>query len=909
MNTPRPKNILAVLFVLCLSLLQANAQIIITTQPTDQLDVALGDKSGFDVVVDSKNPVIYQWLLNGVSIPDETNSIILLPKVQVPNGGSYSVVISDGKEAITSDTARLTLKILPIDKRDLFANAAVLDSVDGLIRSDNVKTSKELGEPNHNGKRGGSSIWFKWQAPARGFVRFSTAGSGFDTLLGIYTGRTLSTLVPVPLSSGGEDAGGYLTSELVFNTVQGEVYEIAVDGYAGTEGDVVLLWDFTASADLLPTISGISADQTVGVGDKLTLFYTSDEGTQGTWYFNGKPTQITGNTFNINGVTEKNVGIYEAHVKDPKGIREVITRAIRLQINIQGDGTSNPNSFTYEKFLDAADAAKRGAGLARPTKSQVSASGGLASGYTSSQIFSTLYSSKDPGEPNHCSELGGASEWYTYQPTNDGTLQINTDGSSYNTILAVYTGPGTDYASLVNTACNNASGNGHDRVIFTGKSGQIYFIAVDGVGGARGTAYLNINFGDPPLIVTPPTNQTVSAGANATFTVFASGSGPLLYRWQFNGVNILNATNPTYTVTNVQAPQTGNYTVIVSNVVQAVTSSPASLSLRTVPVITTQPTNQSVTLGSNVTFVAAATGNPAPTYQWRLGLNNLPGATNPTYTINNVQTNQAGNYSVIASNSAGTSTSANATLVVNTLPVFTTQPLSQTSNVGSTVMFTAAATGTPPIRYQWRFGAAGDVPGQTNSTFTVSNIQLSNAGNYRAVASNAAGSVMSSIAVLTVNALAAPVITQQPLTQTVTPGSSPALTVVATGNPTPAYQWLFNTTNLAGQTASSLTLNNFQSNNEGNYSVVVSNSVNSVTSSNAMLALNAPLRFSPYSIDQNLAQFQLIGIVGSNYIFQATSNLTDWSSLRTNTASNGFTTFQDTNVSNFPTRIYRAKQQ
>ncbi|MEO6033975.1 MAG: hypothetical protein ABIQ35_01840, partial [Verrucomicrobiota bacterium] len=70
-----------------------------------------------------------------------------------------------------------------------------------------------------------------------------------------------------------------------------------------------------------------------------------------------------------------------------------------------------------------------------------------------------------------------------------------------------------------------------------------------------------------------------------------------------------------------------------------------------------------------------------------------------------------------------------------------------------------------------------------------------------------------------------------------------------------------------------------------------------------------PLRFSPYSIDQNLAQFQLIGIVGSNYIFQATSDLTDWNSLRTNTASNGFTTFQDTNVSSFPTRIYRAKQQ
>src|SRR5207302_835758 len=120
-------------------------------------------------------------------------------------------------------------------------------------------------------------------------------------------------------------------------------------------------------------------------------------------------------------------------------------------------------------------------------------SGGPARGLLGTQIFSTVGSSKDPGEPNHCGEPGGASEWYAYQPPASGLLILDTEGSDFDTVLAIYTGPGTDFQSLVPVACDNNSGSDGrtSKVIFQATKDTVYYIAVDGVGGAVGTVVLN----------------------------------------------------------------------------------------------------------------------------------------------------------------------------------------------------------------------------------------------------------------------------------------------------------------------------------------------------------------------------------------------------------------------------------
>src|SRR4029077_11812134 len=88
---------------------------------------------------------------------------------------------------------------------------------------------------------------------------------------------------------------------------------------------------------------------------------------------------------------------------------------------------------------------------------------------------------------------------------------------------------------------------------------------------------------NPPLILTQPSNQTVTAGNSASVAVTASGSLPLACQWQFNGNNLAGATNASLSLDNVQPVQAGNYTAIVTNAAGIATSSNAVLTVN-VPV-------------------------------------------------------------------------------------------------------------------------------------------------------------------------------------------------------------------------------------------------------------------------------------------------------------------------------------
>jgi len=170
------------------------------------------------------------------------------------------------------------------------------------------------------------------------------------------------------------------------------------------------------------------------------------------------------------------------------------------------------------------------------------------------------------------------------------------------------------------------------------------------------------------------------------------------------------------------------------------------------PWVLTQPQGRTVNPGSNVTFAVGAFGPMPLSYQWRLNLAAISGATDQSYTRTNVQSGDAGSYSVVVTNQFGSVTSTDAVLVLNKPPSVTTQPQSQTAIVGQSVTFDVSASGTPPFSYQWQFNGSS-VPGATGSSFSLASAQRTNGGAYSVVVMNGVGSVVSSNAVLSFIAL------------------------------------------------------------------------------------------------------------------------------------------------------------
>ncbi|HTQ49197.1 MAG TPA: immunoglobulin domain-containing protein, partial [Candidatus Acidoferrales bacterium] len=263
----------------------------------------------------------------------------------------------------------------------------------------------------------------------------------------------------------------------------------------------------------------------------------------------------------------------------------------------------------------------------------------------------------------------------------------------------------------------------------------------------------------PPSVTTDPQDQTVLVGQNANFSVLAGGTQPLSYQWYYNTNTVLtNATGSAFTVTNAQLTNAGGYSVIVTNAYGSATSAVAQLTVNIPdpPSIITQPQDQTVSPGGNATFAVTAGGSEPLSYQWYFNTGTpVPNATDPSLTITNVQLTNAGVYSVTVSNLAGGITSSNAVLAINTnpvAPVFTLQPASQVVLAGSTASFTASASGTQPISYQWSKGST-PIPGATSPTLTLSNVQATDEGSYLVTASNSVSTVTSYPAQLTVTAM------------------------------------------------------------------------------------------------------------------------------------------------------------
>ena len=283
----------------------------------------------------------------------------------------------------------------------------------------------------------------------------------------------------------------------------------------------------------------------------------------------------------------------------------------------------------------------------------------------------------------------------------------------------------------INTTDSSMNGNSYTCTV-TNSAGSVTSHA----------AILTVTTPVAPAFTTHPSDQSVTAGDTATFSVVATGTPAPTYHWYNDDGAITGATSASYTTPATTLAMNGKkYYCVASNSVRAVPSNQATLTVNSpvvnvAPSITTQPLNRTVPAGATATFSVVATGTPAPTYEWKLGTGVITGATSATYTTPATDASMDGNsYTCTVTNLLGSKTTR--TAVLSVLPASVTAvTLSLTDAAdrpGDTLdliypqsgVFTIKATPTSaatPGSFTWYFRADGDtawnpVPSYTTDTF------------------------------------------------------------------------------------------------------------------------------------------------------------------------------------------------
>lgn len=563
---------------------------VVNTQPKSTTSPT-GDSVTFCAEASGSPPLRFQWRLNGVNIPGATNQCYTVFTAQLTNAGGYTVLVGNDLDAVASEQAFLTLtgtNILNLPTGDNFANAISLSEygggTNGTLLGNNAFATLEPGEPKHASKPGGRSVWYRWCTPmgTKGVATFRTTGSTYDTLLAVYQGTSVTNLKEI--ASSDDDARFYcgeVRFNAFYNAPTNQCYYIAVDAYGGTGGQFALSWSLEKNSHLLPVIIQQPANRTVAPGAPATFthfsvpecsdghlecYNTNWVSNQGNldklsyqWYFNGQPIPgATNISYTIPSAQPQHVGNYRIRVSTQWQYLD--SSVAVLQLNQSGDGTQFVQAT--DKFLDlgltpplllgtfigAAPAESTGSGGLR-----VAAAGTVVSGYTGTQIFSTTSSATDPGEVI-CGKIGGASVWLALAPLETGSLSVNTDGSSYQTILAIFKFSPTNSPTLQYIDCDHGVDDGRTALTVPVTVGTTNYVLVDGLNGASGILKLNYS------LITTTILKVVGRTAQGANIVQVNGHPGLKFSLQASGN--LNSWS-TVTTTNT-ATGTMDYTDMTS---------------------------------------------------------------------------------------------------------------------------------------------------------------------------------------------------------------------------------------------------------------------------------------------------------------------------------------------------------
>ena len=374
----------------------------------------------------------------------------------------------------TGVSTKVVYTVVPAPPNDNFKDAIKVSNDGGRFLTNNQFATKEENEPLHAGLGGSKqSLWWSWTPRQSGKALIDTSGSGFDTILAIYEGNSLDTLVPI---ASVDNIGTKKQAFLDLNVVAGNSYRIAVSSTGSSRGGTLRLriqpngvLDTTPPVvDILNPANGFLASER-----QLVL-----EG----YSFDPEPNASGVNQVFIK-VNGENVGGAATGTLDWEALAFLSPGVNRIQAQVS-DFAGNRSEVAEITVLylisDPVNDHLNNAQLLTDSEGQIDGDNSKAT--------------KQFGEPFHAGNRGGASLWYTFTPSENGVLVLSTIRTQFDTLLALYTGGKP--SNLISVASNDdlSSGSSNSKIEQAIEAGKRYLIAVDGYGNERGQFALRYSF-------------------------------------------------------------------------------------------------------------------------------------------------------------------------------------------------------------------------------------------------------------------------------------------------------------------------------------------------------------------------------------------------------------------------------
>ena len=810
------------------------------TAPPANLSVVAGANASFTVSAAGSAPLFYFWLknnsplANGGNVSGVSTANLILSTVTTNDAASYSVIVSNSLGTITSPAASLTVSVPP---------AIITSPADAtLIAGSNVSFTVTAS--------GTAPLVYQWKKNGAAIANGGNV-SGANT-----ASLTLANLAAA-------DAANY--SATVTN---------AVGSATSAAAALTVL--------VPPAITTAPASTSVVQGNPVSFSATA-AGTAPLsfqWLKNGAaiPGAVS-NVLTLSAVSTNDAANYSVVVTNIAG--SAASSSAALTVLVPPTITTQPADITALAGSNVSFTVT--ASGTAPLTYQWKKSGANLVGATSATLSLNNISTADTASYSVVvsnaagTATSSAAVLAALLPPAIVTQPANQFGALGSTINLAVVASGTGLLSYqwfqhgsALADGGNISGSATTNLTITGLTTNevdTYSVVISNAYGTVTSPDAKVSINASPIISVPPTSQIAARSNAVTFSVTATGTGPLAYQWRKNGTNLINAgiisgaTTPTLALANVTTNNNGNYSVVITNIYGSITSSVATLAVFTPPAITGQPTNRAVVVGSNVTFAVTTTGSGPLNFQWFKNGSpladggNISGSTTNILKLSALTTADAGNYSVTVGNVVGSATSSNATLTMLVPPAITAQPASQSVTLSNAATFSVSATGTAPLRYQWRKTGVA-IAGATNASFSLALAMTADVAAYSVVVTNLAGSVTSSNATLTVNIK--PAFTTQAANRWAKAGSNTVFTATVSGTAPFSYQWFKNGValtdggNISGSLSNVLTVANLTTNDNGAYCLTASNVAGSATSTNALLAVIVPPAITTQPVSQSV---------------------------------------------------------